>query len=181
MPSIVGYREGPSAPFGQWGTSVFPGGWGHEFPTDTSEKLDKLERAGEQSFLQGERRTAFQALQIMCRVQLQVLLLYSRHLCAWGRCHLYSCSQCPLGSRTDLGSCLCHCYSPLPPQPPGVTRSCGCTRGVKILVVEQLREELKHFQTLFWAERGLNGHLERTSHLPISLACCTSLFGASRL
>lgn len=54
-------------------------------------------------------------------------------------------------------------------------------RGVKILVGEQLREELKHFQTLFGAERGLNGHLERISHLHISLACCTSLFGTFRL
>lgn len=42
MPSIVGYREAPQSPFGQWGTSVFPGGV-MSFQMGTAEKLAMLE------------------------------------------------------------------------------------------------------------------------------------------
>lgn len=73
-------------------------------------------------------------------------------------------TQSPLGSRTDLGSCLCPRWSCCC----ATTTSSGHwelgigmemwggVAGMKMLVIE-LREELKHFQTFHQAEGGLNG------------------------
>ena len=100
----------------------------------------------------GKGKIAFQALQMMWVVQTS------------GAVPLQP-TQSPLGSRTDLGSCPCPCWSC---SPPATTSSghwelgigmemWGGAAGRKMLVTE-LREELKHFQTFRQAERGLNGH-----------------------